>query len=115
MKAACPGAMFQGRKSLAFEEVTIMLAKVLAAATVVPALSAPAWAAERNELQVAHDISKQVLTYSQFSIFDAVHMQIDEGVVTLTGKVTMPFKKNDIGKRVAKIDGVERVVNNITV
>jgi hyperosmotically inducible protein len=92
-----------------------MLVKVIAAATVALALSAPAWAADRNELQVARDVSKQVLTYPQFSIFDAVHMQIDEGVVTLTGKVTMPFKTDDIGKRVAKIDGVERVVNKITV
>jgi hyperosmotically inducible protein len=92
-----------------------MFARFIAAATVVLALGAPAWAAERTELQVARDVSKQVLTYPQFSIFDAIHMQIDEGTVTLTGKVTMPFKKNDIEKRVAKIDGVHQVVNRITV
>ena len=92
-----------------------MFARIIAAASVVLALSAPAWAADRKDLQVARDVSKQVLTYSQFSIFDAVHMQIDNGVVTLTGKVTMPYKKNDIEKRVAKIDGVQRVVNQVTV
>jgi hyperosmotically inducible protein len=64
---------------------------------------------------VARDVQKQVLTYPQFSIFDSVHMQIDEGVVTLLGKVTMPYKKNDLEKRVAKIDGVHQVVNRITV
>jgi hyperosmotically inducible protein len=92
-----------------------MFARLIAALTVVLALSAPAWAADRKDLQVARDVSKQVLTYPQFSIFDAVHMQIDNGIVTLTGKVTMPYKKTDIGKRIAKIDGVQQVVNRITV
>ena len=92
-----------------------VVARVIAVASVLLALSAPAWAADRKDLQVAGDVSKQVLTYPQFSIFDAVHMQINEGVVALTGKVTMPYKKNDIAKRVAKIDGVHQVINQIAV
>ena len=92
-----------------------MFPRFVAAITVVLALSAPAWAADRKDLQVARDVSKQVMTYPQFSIFDAVHMQVDNGIVTLLGKVTMPYKKNDIEKRVAKIDGVQQVVNKITV
>jgi len=93
-----------------------MFARFIAAMVVVLAMSAPAWAAsERKDLQVAHDVSRQVLTYPQFSIFDSVHMQVDNGIVTLTGKVTMPYKKNDIEKRIARIDGVHQVVNKITV
>jgi hyperosmotically inducible protein len=92
-----------------------MFAKAISAAMVILALSAPAWAADRKELQVARDVSARVLTYSQFSIFDTVHMQLDNGIVTLTGKVTMPYKRNDIEKRVATVDGVRQVVNQITV
>jgi len=92
-----------------------MFARFIAAVTVAVALSAPAWAADRKDLQVVRDVQKQVLTYPQFSIFDTVHLQIDSGVVTLTGKVTMPYKKNDLAKRVARIDGVQQVVNRITV
>ena len=92
-----------------------MFAKAMGAATVVLALSAPAWAADRTELQVARDVSTRVLTYSQFSIFDTVHMQLDNGVATLTGKVTMPYKRTDIEKRVATVDGIRQVVNQITV
>jgi len=92
-----------------------MFAKFIAAVTVVLALSAPAWAADRKDLQIVNDVSKQVLTYPQFSIFDTVHMQMNEGLVTLTGKVTMPYKKTDIEKRVAKVDGVHQVINQITV
>src|ERR1043166_3726686 len=97
------------------EEDSEMFARFIAALTVMLALSAPAWAADRKDLQVARDVSKQVLTYPQFSVFDAVHMQIDNDVVTLTGKVTMPYKRNDLEKRVAKIDGVHQVINKITV
>jgi hyperosmotically inducible protein len=93
-----------------------MFARIIAAVIVVLALSSPAWAADRKDLQVVRDVSKQVMTYPQFSIFDTVHMQVnDSGVVTLTGKVTMPFKKNDIAKRVAKVDGVHQVINQIDV
>ena len=40
---------------------------------------------------------------------------MDDGVVTLTGKVTMPYKRTDIEKRVAKVDGVREVRNQIGV
>jgi osmotically-inducible protein OsmY len=36
-------------------------------------------------------------------------------VVTLTGKVTMPFKKDEIAARVARVDGVQQVQNKLTV
>lgn len=84
-------------------------------ALVVACLAMPAFAgaAERKNLQVFNDVSKQVMTYSWFTIFDDVNATIDEGVVTLTGNVTMPYKGNEIAKRVAKVEGVTDVVNNI--
>jgi hyperosmotically inducible protein len=72
-------------------------------------------AQDRRELRLVDDIVHQVNTYSQFTIFDDVNAQIDQGVVTLTGKVTMPYKKKDIGRRIADIDGVREVQNNIDV
>ena len=38
-----------------------------------------------------------------------------DGVVTLTGKVTMPYKRDDIEKRIAKVDGVRSVSDQISV
>jgi len=75
----------------------------------------PAAAQDRRDLRLADDIVRSVNTYSQFTIFDDVNARIDQGVVTLTGKVTMPYKRNDIGKRIAGIDGVREVQNNIEV
>ena len=37
------------------------------------------------------------------------------GTVTLVGKVTMPYKKNDIERRVSKLPSVDRLVNRIEV
>jgi osmotically-inducible protein OsmY len=40
---------------------------------------------------------------------------VKDGVVTLTGKVTMPYKRDEIEKRVVKIDGVREVRDRIDV
>jgi len=70
---------------------------------------------QRKDLQVFNDISKTVNRYTQFTIFDDIGAAVKDGVVTLTGKVTMPYKRDDIEKRVARIDGVREVRNEITV
>ena len=69
----------------------------------------------RKDLQVFKDISKAVTRYSQFTIFDSVDASVKDGVVTLTGRVTMPYKKEAIQKRVANIDGVRQVHDQIEV
>jgi hyperosmotically inducible protein len=70
---------------------------------------------ERKDLQVANDISKAVNRYANYTIFDDVNINVHEGLVTLTGKVTMPYKRDDIEKRVAKVDGVSHVTNRLEV
>jgi hyperosmotically inducible protein len=91
------------------------MSRLILSALLTVALASPAWAADRNNLEVYHDVSNAVQRYSFFTIFDAVHASIADGVVTLSGKVTMPYKSNDIAKRVAKVDGVTQVVNRIEV
>lgn len=91
-----------------------MFARFTAVAVMVLALGAPALAQPDN-LRVFRDVQRQVLQYPHFTIFDSVNAQIDEGVVVLTGKVTMPHKRNDIERRVSRLAGVEKVVNQIEV
>ena len=74
-----------------------------------------AQAQERKDLQIANDIAHSVNRYANFTIFDDVNIDVRDGVVTLDGKVTMPYKSDDIGKRVAKIEGVKNVQNRIEV
>jgi hyperosmotically inducible protein len=71
--------------------------------------------AERKDLQVFNDIADQVNRYTQLTIFDSISASVDEGRVVLSGWVTMPFKRDDLEKRVRKVDGVMTVDNKIGV
>jgi hyperosmotically inducible periplasmic protein len=92
-----------------------MLTRLVFTAALVLGLGSQALAAERQNLEIFRDVSNQVLRYTRFTIFDSVHANVDNGIVTLTGKVTMPYKKTDIGNRVARVDGVREVQNQIDV
>lgn len=72
-------------------------------------------AQDRRDVRLADKVSSTISSYASFTIFDDIQGVVDQGVVTLTGKVTMPYKKSDIEKRVAKIDGVKSVDNRIDV
>jgi len=69
----------------------------------------------RKDLQVLKDIASAVDTYTRFTIFDDVNAAVKDGSVMLTGKVTMPYKRDEIEKRVVHVDGVHTVVNQIAV
>ena len=71
--------------------------------------------AERKDFQVLKDVSTSVQRYVHFTIFDDISANVKDGVVTLSGSVTMPYKRDDIAKRIAKIDGVKNVVDGIAV
>jgi osmotically-inducible protein OsmY len=89
----------------------VMTAGLLLAANVVSAASIDT----RKDFQVLKDVATSVERYTRFTIFDDVSASVKDGVVTLTGKVTMPYKRDDIEKRVAKVNGVVTVRDEITV
>src|SRR5262247_1369346 len=92
-----------------------MFKTFLLAAAVVLMTCAPALAADSENLQTFRAVQQQVLQYPHFTIFDNVDVQVDNGAVKLTGKVTMPYKRDDIGKRVARVAAVTRVDNQLEV
>lgn len=64
---------------------------------------------------LAADIVRAVNTCPRLTVFDDVQFSVEDGLVTLTGKVTLPYKREEIGARVAQISGVRAVVNRIDV
>ena len=74
----------------------------------------PAYA-QISDRDLGERVAESVRNYSKFSIFDDVNIGIDNRNVVLTVKVTAPNKKDDIGKRVAKIDGIRSLRNEIDV
>jgi hyperosmotically inducible protein len=92
-----------------------MTRTLIAAAALLVALATPAAAQDRENLQVFRDVQKQVLTYPHFTIFDSVNAEINQGVITLHGKVTMPYKRDELEKRISRVSGVGRIDNRIEV
>src|SRR4249920_197848 len=95
-----------------------MLKRLMFSAAVLAVTASAALAGSiepRKDFQVFKDVAASVDRYTQFTIFDDVNASVKDGVVTLTGKVTMPYKRDDIEKRVGKVAGVQSVVDKIEV
>ena len=88
------------------------LGLMLAALLVV---SSAAAAQDRRDVRLADEIGRALNGYAQLTIFDDISAQVENGAVVLSGKVTMPFKKNDLEKRIGRIDGVRSLRNDIGV
>jgi hyperosmotically inducible protein len=78
-------------------------------------MTAVAFAQDRRDVRLAEDIGRSITGYTRLTIFDDINATVENGMVVLTGKVTMPFKKNDLEKRIGKIDGVRGLRNDIGV
>lgn len=66
-----------------------------------------------SDAKVAEEIAKKVRSYPFYSVYDDVNLGIEEGHVVLQGRVTMPFKAEEIGERASKVLGVQSVQNDI--
>ncbi len=86
----------------------------LLAAALLPHAPA-AFAQDRHDQRLADAVAASVRTYAPFSIFDHVSGRVEDGVVVLTGKVTMPYKKQEIERRIARLDGVRELRSGISV
>lgn len=58
-------------------------------------------------------VAKAVLRYPFFTIYDDVNVAVDDGNVFLTGRVTMPFKSDEIENRISKVMGVQSLTNEV--
>jgi hyperosmotically inducible protein len=92
----------------------IVLRIVLACAILACTPVAPG-AQDRRDIRLADEVSRTVRQYPRFTIFDDVSGRVEGGVVTLEGRVTMPYKKSEIERRVTRIDGVQALKSHIQV
>jgi osmotically-inducible protein OsmY len=70
-------------------------------------------ASAENDSKLADEIGKRLRRYVFYTIYDDVEGTVKNGVVTLTGKVTMPYKADEIVDLVSRIQGVREVRNEI--
>jgi len=71
--------------------------------------------AQITDAELGERVADAVTSYANFTIFDDVSIEVDNRNVRLVGRVTTPVKKGEIGKRVAKIDGIRTLTNDIGV
>jgi osmotically-inducible protein OsmY len=94
----------------------ISMVAILAIA-VVAAIAAPAASNDGSagDEQVAKKVRHELVTLPYYGVFDNLAYKVEGNTVTLYGQVVEATTRSDAEHRVAKIDGVERVINNIEV
>lgn len=65
--------------------------------------------------RIAKEVRHELVMLPYYDVFDNLSFKIDGPTVTLMGTVSRPTLKSDAENVVKKIEGVEKVVNNIEV
>lgn len=74
-----------------------------------------AFVGDPNDAELAKKVRHELVMLPYYNIFDDLAFKIDGSTVTLLGAVVKPTLKDDAGRVVKKIPGVEQVINNIEV
>src|SRR6266478_1967835 len=69
----------------------------------------------KSDERLIKEVRHELVMLPYYSVFDDLSYKVEGGTVTLFGAVTRPTLKSDAENSVKKIEGVERVVNNIDV
>jgi len=65
--------------------------------------------------KILHAASRGIRGYSFYTIFDNIELKSVNGQVLVSGQVTQPWRREDIGRIVASVRGVRSVENNLEV
>ncbi|MDX6269797.1 MAG: hyperosmotically inducible periplasmic protein [Acidobacteriota bacterium] len=95
--------------------VALFFALAASAATVVVASPTADSGQNAERQQILKRVRKELVTLPYYGVFDNLAYKVEGDTVTLYGQVVRPSTRSDAGRRVAKIKGVGRVVNNIEV
>jgi hyperosmotically inducible protein len=91
--------------------LALVAALAISASVVV---AAPA-SSPQDDARTANKVRKELVTLPYYGVFDNLAYKIEGGTVTLYGQVVDAATRKDAERRVQKIEGVDRVVNNIQV
>ena len=69
----------------------------------------------RSDASIREAAADAVLGYAWYTVFDDVELGVQDGVVLLRGSVQQPNRKQEIEDRLARIDGVRAIVNEMRV
>ena len=98
----------------AFKSALIVLA--ISVVTAV-ALAAPTSTSAQvtGDAQTMNKIRKELVKLPYYGVFDNLAYKLEGNTAILYGQVVRPTTRKDAERRVARIEGVDRVINNIEV
>lgn len=67
----------------------------------------------QSQERITREVRHELLMLPYFGVFDYIAYKVDGGTVTLLGQVVRPVLKSDAENVVKRIEGVERVDNQI--
>jgi hyperosmotically inducible periplasmic protein len=78
--------------------------------------AAPVRATQQDEdFATQREIRRKLVTLPYYGIFDNLAFRLEGNTVILSGQAVRPSTRKDAERRVRKIEGIDRVVNNIEV
>ncbi len=88
----------------------------LAAVLTLPALAAGNQAVSaKGQERLLREVRHELVMLPYYGVFDNLEYKVDGYTITLSGQVTRPTLKSDAERVVKRIEGVEKLVNNIEV
>ena len=81
----------------------------------VLALAASSVFATTKQPDTMNKVRKELVTLPYYGVFDNLEYKVEGGTVTLYGQVVNPVTRHDAERRVARIEGIDHVINNIQV
>lgn len=92
----------------------LAISLVLGVISVVPSFG-QSFTSAGSTRAIEDQVRRKILRLPRYEIFDAIGYQVNGDTVTLNGKVRNAVNRKDAERSVAKIPGVNHVVNNIEI
>src|ERR1700726_1909597 len=105
------------KKSLLAVLALSLIFSMVAFASATAQNNQPVGAASQKSIdRIYKEVRHELVMLPYYGVFDNLSYKVDpDGTVTLLGQVARPTLKSDAENVVKRIEGVERVVNNIEV
>lgn len=102
------------KKNYSISQIAIRLFATLVLA-VMPSVALANPVQGTGNPQLERRVRHELVTLPYYGVFDNLAYSVDGGTVTLYGQVVRPSTRSDAARRVKRLAGVTRVVNNIDV
>src|SRR5690242_2904877 len=96
-------------------KINLLTIAAVALLAVTPAVAQRSRAVVVSNPQLGRQVRHELVTLPYYGVFDNLAYNVSGSTVTLYGQVVRPTTRSDAERRVKRLAGVSRVINNIKV